>query len=225
MSELPFEPYDFFGYIASGLVLVVVAQETLGFPKVFGADLKPFDIAVTVLAVYIAGQLVAGPSKFLFEDLLVHRVLRSPTTNLLASSPPRLRTLLFPGFYEPLPPLIRTRIVAKLESMALADADAEDIFLTIRYAPEVLGSERLIAKIDAFRDMYGFNRNVSFSLLLAALCFATAGHLKGSRSLVHFAIAALIAGTLLFYRYLKFFRQYSYELFNSYAGMSEKGNS
>ena len=110
--------------------------------------------------------------------------------------------------------------MAKLESMELADADAEDIFLTIRYAPEVLGSERLISKIDAFRDMYGFNRNVSFSLLFAALCFAIAGHIKGSRPLVHFAIAALVAGTLLFYRYLKFFRQYSYELFNSYAGMS-----
>jgi hypothetical protein len=26
MKELPFDPYDFFGYIASGLVLVVLAQ-------------------------------------------------------------------------------------------------------------------------------------------------------------------------------------------------------
>jgi len=225
MSELPFEPYDFFGYIASGLVLVVLAQETLGFPKVFGAELKPFDIAVTVLAVYIAGQLVAGPSKFLFEDLLVHRVLGSPTKNLLSANPHRLRKLLFPGFYQPLPAVIRTKIVAKLESMQLANADAEDTFLTIRYAPEVLGSERLISKIDAFRDMYGFNRNVSFSLLFAALCFAVAGHIKGSRLLVHFAIAALVAGALLFYRYLKFFRQYSYELFNSYAGMSDRSTS
>jgi hypothetical protein len=48
LKELPFDPYDFFGYIASGLVLVVLGQLTIGFPRVFGADLKPFDMAVTV---------------------------------------------------------------------------------------------------------------------------------------------------------------------------------
>ncbi len=78
MKELPFDPYDsFFGYIASGLVLVIVAQLTLGFPKVIGIpELKPFDIAVTILSVYIAGQIIAGPAKCFFEDFFVHKIFR-----------------------------------------------------------------------------------------------------------------------------------------------------
>jgi hypothetical protein len=225
MKELPFDPYDFFGYIASGLVLLVVAQLTLGFPKIFGAELKPFDIAVTALAVYIGGQIVAGPAKFLFEDLIVHRALGSPTKNLLNPRPRRLLNFFFPGFYKPLPSVTRVRLAAKIKVLQLDGTDTEGVFLTIRYAPEVRASKSLIAKIDGFRDMYGFNRNVSFSLLFAAVCFTIAAYVKGSHLLIHYAIAALVAGALLFYRYLKFFRQYSYELFNSYACMSEKGTS
>lgn len=223
MKELPFDPYDFFGYIASGLVLVVLAQLTLGFPKIFGADLKPFDFAVTILAVYIAGQIVAGPAKFLFEDVFIHRVLGSPTKNLLVEKATGPGKWLFPGFYKPLPPVVRIKLEAKIEGMNLGSADPESLFLTIRYSPAVVDNERLISKLDAFRDKYGFNRNVSFSLIFAALCFAICSHIKGNRDLLHFGIAALIAGTLLFYRYLKFFRQYSYELFNSFASTSEEG--
>jgi hypothetical protein len=225
LKELPFDPYDFFGYIASGLVLVVVAQLTLGFPRVFGADLKPFDIAVTVLAVYIAGQIVAGPAKAIFEDFFVHKVLGSPTKNLLRPKPHPMLRVIFPGFYKPLPPVTCARIAAKAAVVAAGAENAEGIFLTIRYAPEVLASASLIAKIDTFRDMYGFNRNVSFSLLLASLCLAIAGHGQGRAELSHYAIAAFICGALLFYRYLKFFRQYSYELFNVYACMGEKGTT
>ena len=225
MKELPFDPYDFFGYIASGLVLVVVAQLTLGFPKVFGADLKPFDMAVTVLAVYIAGQIVAGPAKAFFEDILVQRLLGSPTRNLLHPTRHRLLKFIFPGFYKPLPSGTRAKLEAKIAPMTTSEGDSEDVFLAIRYAPEVLASDSLIAKINTFRDQYGFARNVSFSLLFAAVCFALFGHFKASESLIHFSIAALTAGTLLFYRYLKFYRQYSYELFNAYARMSGKGTS
>ncbi len=225
MKEMPFDPYDFFGYIASGLVLVALAQLTFGFPKVFGAELKPFDMAVTVLGVYIAGQIIAGPAKFFFEDLLVHKVLGSPTKNLLRPVPHRLRNLIFPGFYKPLPFVNRAKIATKIDALQLDCTDAEGIFLTIRYSPEILHNERLISKLDLFLNKYGFSRNVSFSLMLASVCLAIVGYLEGNTSFFRFSIAALITGTLLFYRYLNFFRQYSYELFNSYACMSEKGDS
>jgi hypothetical protein len=222
LKELPFDPYDFFGYIASGLVLVVLAQLTLGFPKVFGADLKPFDMAVTVLAVYIAGQIVAGPAKAFFEDIIVQKVLGSPTRNLLRPTRRHVLRIIFPGFYKPLPPKTRAKLAEKISA---GDGDPEDVFLAIRYAPEVLASDSLIAKINIFRDQYGFARNVSFSLLFAAVCFAIFGHYRASPVLAHYSIAAFVAGTLLFYRYLKFYRQYSYELFNAYARMSERGTT
>jgi hypothetical protein len=224
MKELPFDPYDFFGYLASGLVFIVTAQLTVGFPKVIGAELKPFDMAVTILATYVAGQIIAGPSKLFYEDILVHKVLGSPTRNLLREhGHPRFRKV-FHGFYKPLPAVIRTKIHGKIEAMGVDAADSEGIFLSIRYAPEVISSEQLIGKIDSFRNMYGFNRNVSFSLIASGLCLALTGIVEGNRTLIHFSIPALISGALLLYRFLKFYRQYSYELFNSYAVMAEKGS-
>jgi hypothetical protein len=226
MKELPFDPYDFFGYIASGLVLVTLAQLIFGFPKVFGADLKLFDTAAVVLAVYVAGQLVAGPAKLLFEDLLVHKVLQSPTRNLLRSDDaPLALKIFFPGFYTPLPPLVRAQIASKLSPLDPQQKNAEEVFLNIRYNPDVLSNDRLMAKIDMFRDQYGFARNVSFSLLIAAISLGITAHIKGDRKLVHYTVAASIAGILLLYRFLKFYRQYSYELFNSYAQIGEKGTS
>lgn len=214
MKEIPFSPYDFFGYIASGLTLVILSQLTLGFPNVLSSDLKPFDIAITLLAVYIAGQIVAGPAKAIFEDTIVHKVLGSPTKNLLGHNHPRLLKLIFPGFYTPLPAVIRARIAAKLAALELSSSDPEGIFLTIRYSPEVRSDASLIAKINLFRDQYGFNRNVSFSLFFAAVCFAIAGHMRGDPVLIHYSLAAFITAILLFYRFLKFYRQYSFELFN-----------
>jgi hypothetical protein len=223
MKELPFDPYDFFGYVASGLVLVVVSQLTLGFPNVFGADLKPFDVAVTILGVYILGQIVAGPAKSFLEDLLAKKILGSPTQNLLHPTRRRIAKRIFPGYYTPLPPGIRVKLAVKIADSTSDHSDSESIFLSIRYAPEVLTSETLISKLNTFRDQYGFARNVSFSLLFAALSFALEGHLKGSAKLTHFSAAAFGAGLFLLYRFLKFYRQYSYELFNAYAHMTEKG--
>jgi hypothetical protein len=225
MKELPFDPYDFFGYIASGLVLVALAQVVFGFPRVIGTDLKAFDVAITILTVYIVGQIVAGPAKLLLEDLLVHRVLGSPTENLLRSKAPRFRKLLFPGFYRPLPSVVRSKVEAKIEAFRPAPHDSEGIFLTVRYSPEILKDERLLVRIDKFRDLYGFNRNVSFSLLLAATVLLVLGRIQARASLVHFGIVATVAGVLLLYRFLKFYRQYSYELLNCYACMSEKGKA
>lgn len=225
MKELPFDPYDFFGYIASGLVLVALAQVVFGFPRVIGAELKPFDIAITVLAVYMAGQIAAGPAKFVLEDILVHKVLGSPAANLLSSRAPRFRRLLFPGFYRPLPYVVRTKIQRKLEAMSPVPHDPEGVFLTVRYCPAVLENENLISRIDKFRDLYGFNRNISFSLMFASAFLFIFGHVQQKPALINFGTAASAAGVLLLYRFLKFYRQYSYELLNCYASLGGKGNS
>jgi len=223
MKELPFDPYDFFGYIASGLVIVVLLQITLGFPKVIGAELKPFDIAVTVLGVYIAGQIIAGPAKFALEDFFVHWLLGNPTKNLLRANTPKFGKWVFPGFYKPLPASIRARIAAKVNSMGLPEHDSEGLFLRVRFSPEILCNEALMGRINKFRDLFGFSRNVSFSLIIAALCLFGAGRIKGDLSLIHYGLIALIAGVLLLYRFLKFYRLYSYELLNTFACMGEKG--
>ena len=116
MNRIPFNPYDFFGYLASGLTVVVGMDVILGFPSVLGADLNVVRGAFLLIAVYVAGQLIATPAKALLEDGLVDKVLGRPNVNLFQEKKPFVRGLLFPGFYQPLPKQRRERILAPEQS-------------------------------------------------------------------------------------------------------------
>jgi hypothetical protein len=98
VNQIPFDPYDFFGYLSAGLTVILGMQLTLGFPAVIGRDLKNFDLALILLAAYEAGQLIATPAKALIEDLFVGKILRRPSINLFSHKKPWIRSLLFPGW-------------------------------------------------------------------------------------------------------------------------------
>jgi hypothetical protein len=217
MDRLPFDPYDFFGYIASGLLAVVGMELIFGFPQVLGRDLKVVEIAILILAVYVAGQAIATPAKFLLEDTLVHKLLKSPSINLFREKSPRLGRLLFPRFFKPLPPAIRKRILEAIGPGAQS-LSGEDLFMTVRYDARIRNDERVMQKLDSFRDKYGFNRNLSFTALAVAAALLLKAQVAGDPVALRYGTLAFAAGVLLFYRYLKFFRQYSYEMFNCYGG-------
>ena len=73
MDRLPLHPYDFFGYLGSGLLVVVGMQFVLGFPDVLGYDFHVVDGAILFLGVYVAGQMMATPAKALLEDIVIGR--------------------------------------------------------------------------------------------------------------------------------------------------------
>jgi hypothetical protein len=217
MDKIPFDPYDFFGYLASGLLVLVAMQLVLGFPQVLGRELRFLDSALLLLTVYVAGQIVATPAKAILEDLVVDKILRPPSINLFETKKPHIRGFLFPGFYKPLPEATRRRIVEKAESENV-NLTGEEFFSHVRYGPQVLANTNLIASLSIFLSRYGFSRNLAFTSAIAGVAFLSKGLLLGNDDLVKYGAAALIAGVLLFYRYLKFIRQYSYELFSVYGG-------
>jgi hypothetical protein len=218
MDRIPFDPYDVFGYLAAGFLVLVGLQLTIGFPPVFGRDFKLVESVALLLAAYVAGQLVATPAKAILEDLLVGRILGRPSVNLLQETPPRLGWLLFPGFYVPLPPDARRCVLEKAKAEGVTQP-GEDLFLLARYCPLTLGDSRLMGRLGAFLNQYGFSRNLSFAALVVGIAMLLVpavlpGH---EPQLWKYGITILVAGVLLLYRYLKFYRQYSYELFNTYA--------
>ncbi len=218
MNQVPFDPYDFFGYLAAGLLIVVGMDLTFGFPHVLGRDLKVVDTAVLILGVYVAGQLIATPAKAFLEDGIVDKILGSPNVNLFRTKKPWIRWFLFPGFYESLPVAICSRILAKATREGVSGT-GEALFLHVRYHPEILGNEKLLTKLGSFLNKYGFARNLAFTSLLVWIALLVKSRSAASPELAQYAYTALAAAVLLFYRYLKFFRQYSYELFNTYGGI------
>lgn len=217
MNRIPFAAYDFFGYLASGLVVIIGMELALGFPRVLGQDLKPMDMVVLLLAIYVAGQLVATPSKAVFEDGLVEKILGRPSVNLFQQKRPWVRWFLFPGFYKPLPDEIRERVLTRAAREGIK-GPGEALFLHVRYSPEVRADDKLMARLDSFLNLYGFARNLAFTTLVVGTSLSVrAWWLHPEPALAKYAVAAVVVGALLLYRYLKFFRQYSYELFSAYA--------
>lgn len=217
MDRIPFNPYDFFGYLASGFLALVGMQFIIGFPSIIGHEFKVIDGIMLLLAVYVTGQILATPAKAILEDFMVGRLLGRPDALLLKVSRPMIRGFLFPNFYRPLPAKTYSDFLRKLESDGVQDKDGEDLFLHVRFSSIIRNDEKLMGRLTGFLNQYGFNRNLAFTSLIVGLALIVKWRLTGDTELMKYGISALIAGILLVHRYLKFFRQYSYELFNSYA--------
>jgi len=222
MKEFPFDPYDFFGYLAAGIVVLVGLELTIGVPHVQGRDLAAFDLVVIGLLAYVVGQMIATPSQWILEDFVVSCILKRPVENLLRpkdSRRPLLRWLAFPGYYSSLPESVQKRVISKAVAEGLSEASAdESLFLHVRFRDYIRQDEALMARLGAFLNKYGFNRNLSFVAFVFAIAVMLSKPFDLSTDVTRYALLSLGAGVLLFYRYIKFFRQYSYELFNAYAG-------
>ncbi len=218
MNNLPFNAYDFFGYLISGLVVLVALQLSFGYPQLLGAEHTFFEQLVALLAAYIVGQVAATPSKALLEDLLVRRFLGVPSTTLLEDRSNSLWAILFPGYFKPLPSNVRQRAAEHAREEGCTGG-GEEIFLAARYSPATISNEVVMRRLDSFLNLYGFSRNLSFVFLLVGFIgtVTVAVSPEVDQRLWLYTTGCLVLGIGLFYRFLKFYRQYSYELFAAYA--------
>ncbi len=218
MEKFPFSPYDFFGYLASGYLILIAASVLFGIPPMLGRDLKVVESLALALAAYIVGQMVATPSKALLEDAVVGKLLDRPNVNLFREPPPKLGELLFPGYYVALPPAARRAVLDKARPDGVTEP-GEDLFLLARFSPATLANAALMTRLGSFLNLYGFNRNLCFSAIIAGMALLAASRFLGDPEgkLWKYGVGSLLGGVFLFYRYLKFYRQYSYELFNTYG--------
>src|SRR5688500_13763566 len=135
MERIPFDPYDFFGYLASGLLVIIGLNLTFGFPPVFDRDLTPFEMIALIFGMYIARQLVATPAKAILEDGFVDKILGRPTVNLFRTKRPWI-VWIFPGFYKPLPETVQQRVLTRVRAEH-GSALGEGLFLHVRYHPDI----------------------------------------------------------------------------------------
>ncbi len=222
LEKVPFSVYDFFAYLCSGAVLVATADYIWGLGLLSAKDIGPVLAVALIILAYVLGHIVAHFSSFLFEQLIVHRLLKSPAA-LLLGAPPRVRLFrwMFPNYHRELAKNVQQRVKEQASGRGCT-AEGEGLF---QHAyPLVTQTERFQSRLDDFRNQYGFARNVSFAFLVSAIAIGAA-HLWYPRPLrIRWGVLAAIAGASLFYRYLKFFRQYSYELFLRYSEIPETKN-
>jgi len=215
MDKLPFGIYDFFAYLSSGAVLLAAADYVYALGVLDMKDVSaPLGVALLVF-LYVIGQIVAQFSSLFFEQICLGRFLGHPSALLLGgSSRSGMARFLFPNYHRALPANVQARVREQAQQRNCA-AEGEGLFL--HAFPLVTANDKLQARLDIFLNQYGFARNMAFAFLVSALGI-TIAHWYGHHPVgLRWAALAAFSAVSMFYRYLKFFRQYSYELLIRYS--------
>ncbi len=228
MSRIPLGVYDFFGYLASGFLILAALDLVFTGGSVIKSDMQLLPGLFWLVVAYVTGHIVANISSFLFEHALVQRVLGRPHQVLFEVPARRKWSRLFPGYYEALPQETRERVLKKANERAGITQPGPALFF--HCFASVRGDEDARGRLDSFLSLYGFSRNVATAAVIVVLVLAaeiipmeSAGVAFRSVEL-RWAAAAVVAAVGLLYRYLKFFRLYSVEVFVRYAEL-ESSNS
>lgn len=214
--KLPFSNYDFFGYLACGFLVVCATDYAfdghwvLGHEKVF-----PADAAFWILVAYMLGHLIAQVSSATLENWFVNGILGDPADVLLGGPSSTKWRKLFPGYFIPLPNQTRQRVFERAAAKGVIEAGRP---LYFHCHPIVIREKHVLERMNSFLNMYGFCRNMSMSILLCIPVLLLGIIVKGGCQLkLLWTMMAIIAAVGMFWRYLKFYRLYSVEVFRSYA--------
>jgi len=218
MNKIPFSVYDFFGYLATGFLMLVTVAYSTG--RV-GLLREPPTLVMGffwIVAAYVVGHIVAHIASAFLEETLLRRGLGSPEEHLLAAKKSGWRVRIFPGNFKPFPTATQQRVLTKAQQRGVTALDRSFFF---HCHPLVKRDQATLERLNSFLNLYGFSRNLCMALLLAvplllysALWGSACGFKRGP---LLWAVIALVSAIGMFYRYLKFFRHYTVEVFTTYA--------
>jgi hypothetical protein len=223
--KIPFSAYDFFGYLASGFFLLVAIDYAFNGGRLLEEEHSVAYAIFWVAVAYVAGHVVAHLAGAVLEQGVVRKLLRSPEESLFDEQRPGgLLPRVFLGFYKPLPPETRRTVLQKAEKVAGIATPGRGLFFHCH--PIVMREEVAQERLGAFLNLYGFCRNLAVTMILCVPILIAGAYLVDSpesalsRHRLLWAGAALVAAVFLFYRYLKFFRHYTVEVYRVYAALS-----
>lgn len=217
--SVPFTVYDFFGYLSSGSALVALVDYIFGYRWLLKEKLPPVQWVLLVMLAYVAGHPVAHVSSLVLESCSVGLVLGRPA-EILLGRPPKSRVLgrLFRGYFRALPKETRDRVRAQATSRGFF-GDGEALFL--HALALVTKDVRSQNRLDEFRNLYGFARNMALTLMVTGMVLLVTSLSNSKRPLIPWAVFSVGLGVTMLYRYLKFYRQYCYQLFVTYAELGD----
>jgi hypothetical protein len=217
--KIPFSVYDFFGYLAVGFLVLVSLDYSSGGGWLLKDTIAPIYVLLWVVIAYIVGHIVAHIASSLLEHLFLRKFLGSPEEHLFGDSTRTWKTKLFPATFKPFPKATQERILARaVECRAPKSGRALFFHCHAIVKHQAVTRDRM----NIFLALYGFCRNTSMASTLAA-CSLIVSHIlfpSTAPDLIPWLPATLVVAVGMLYRYLKFFRHYTTEVFVSYADAS-----
>lgn len=224
MEKLPFTSFDFWGYLASGFLLLCAADSAFAYGLMARKDWTVAEGILAVSIAYVVGHVIAGLASLLLERGLIGRILGWPSVALFGATkaPPWLQKIM-PFYYGKLPAETQKAALDKAKSAGVTGPGEALFWLAFAKAR---ASDRTMIRLADFLNQYSFCRNVSMVALIDAVVLWWAHwQTAGTHQQLVFARIAAVIGLALVVRYLKFLRHYSLELFINYAHAEEKAKT
>lgn len=214
--NIPLVSYDFFGYLIAGFLVIIGVDALDGsMDWIVGKELKLTTAAFLAFLAHVTGQAVSSLAKSSLEYGLVARLLKRPSVRLLTPLAGWRRVFAALEYFRPLDAGTISRIETKARELGWDGTSGETLFL-LAYS-HTRAHDKLHEKLAAFRDKYGMNRNVAFvalAWLITALVFR---FVRGAAIPGDWLVVGALVAAICLVRYLKFFRQYSYELLTVFS--------
>ena len=220
----PFTDYDFYAYLTAGMGLLFSLDLAFNGGAIF---LRPEWTVIQIIFViglaYIVGQLAAAPSSIVLEHWIARRVFQPPITVQLALAPARWRErfvgrYIIGRYYEPLPEKMRSGILGKvahkLGTRIDAVSDPEEVFQVAFPVARTVADAA--SRMDQFRNLYGFSRNIAFISIIATVLFAARSIAVADTNFWWFCAAAAALGLGAYGRFVKFYAAYAAEVLRTY---------
>lgn len=218
----PFSAYDFFAHLSAGFFIFCAIEYSFDGSWFLGRDHTPIRLAFFIGVSYVAGHLIAHLSSYVLEHKIVRERMGAPEDLLFGNygdQYPLVFRRLFPGHYSRFPETTQRRV---LERAGRAGIPEPGRGLFLHCHPIALREEASSLRLRTFIAQYGFCRNTCLTSALSVLTLCSGlvvGRCNGAK-LAWMAFAIIVA-VGMFYRYLKFFKQYTEEVFRTYAGREE----
>ncbi|MDP9123076.1 MAG: hypothetical protein M3N82_00480 [Pseudomonadota bacterium] len=219
-QKIPFTSYDFWAYLSAGFMLLFAIDQAAGTKLLMRDSWTVVQGTIAVSVAYAVGQLVASVSSWLYEKLLVGKLLGYPR-NILFGQPKAgafVRKLL-PTYFAPLPEETQKAALEKGGKVGVT-GPGEALF----WPAHVYGrsTPAVAMRMDNFLNLYGFCRNTALvGLIDASVLYWSYLQPKGPHEHLLWARLSLIVSIGMTLRYLKFFRHFALEVFTSWAFSKE----
>ncbi|HJV60464.1 MAG TPA: hypothetical protein VJ743_05925 [Albitalea sp.] len=220
-QKIPFTTYDFWAYLSAGFMLLFAVDQAAGTKLLMRESWTVVQGIVAVSIAYAVGQLVASASSWLYEKLLVGKLLGYPR-NILFGQPRAWSWVrrLMPSYFAPLPAETQRAVLAKGGKVGV-DRPGEALF----WPAHVYGraTPAVAARLDSFLNLYGFCRNTALvGLVDAAVLYWSYLQPDGPAEHLLWAQVSLLVSLGMTLRYLKFYRHFALEVFTAWAFARDK---
>lgn len=216
MEKVPFSAYDFFSYLFAGALLIAGVDYAFNLYWVLGRQLDVTQISVWLVIAFVIGWVNSHWASWLLEGKIV-KLLGRPENLLFTDTLCRV----FRHYRSPLLALTADRILDKYQLLSGATGEGRDAYLYCYHLVKRQCSQAY-ARLQTFINLYGFSRNLSFATGLISLALMVGRCNRPCPFLGRLIVTSAVVSIPLFYRYLKFYRHFTIEVFTSYLTSVKK---